>query len=148
HAARGFNQAPDHPGNVFWPQAQTANALFEMLDGKQRAATLIEESPPEAAVGFRGAETQLPGLAASRLSSDQRAHLQDVLQLLLEPYRLSDSEEALACLERGGGLEGCHLSFYRDSDLGDDGIWDNWRLEGPSFVWYFRGKPHVHVWVN
>ena len=22
------------------------------------------------------------------------------------------------------------------------------RLEGPSFVWYFRGRPHVHVWVN
>ena len=21
-------------------------------------------------------------------------------------------------------------------------------LEGPSFVWYFRGAPHVHVWVN
>jgi hypothetical protein len=21
-------------------------------------------------------------------------------------------------------------------------------LEGPSFVWYFRGSPHVHVWVN
>ena len=24
----------------------------------------------------------------------------------------------------------------------------NWRIEGPSFVWYFRGTPHVHVWVN
>jgi hypothetical protein len=21
-------------------------------------------------------------------------------------------------------------------------------LEGPSFVWHFRGSPHVHVWVN
>ena len=26
--------------------------------------------------------------------------------------------------------------------------WDNWRLEGPSFVWHYRGFPHVHVWVN
>ena len=25
---------------------------------------------------------------------------------------------------------------------------DNWRLEGPAFVWYFRGNPHVHVWVH
>ena len=32
--------------------------------------------------------------------------------------------------------------------IGDDQEWDNWRLEGPSFVWYFRGTPHVHVWVN
>jgi hypothetical protein len=27
-------------------------------------------------------------------------------------------------------------------------VWDNWRIEGPSFVWYYRGCPHVHVWVN
>lgn len=33
-------------------------------------------------------------------------------------------------------------------DAGHDGVWDNWRLEGPSFVWSFRGSPHVHVWVN
>ena len=26
--------------------------------------------------------------------------------------------------------------------------WDNWRLQGPSFVWHWRGWPHVHVWVN
>jgi hypothetical protein len=23
-----------------------------------------------------------------------------------------------------------------------------WQLEGPNMVWYFRGDPHVHVWVN
>ena len=33
-------------------------------------------------------------------------------------------------------------------DVGEDKVWDNWRLEGPAFVWYFRGDPHVHVWVN
>ena len=32
--------------------------------------------------------------------------------------------------------------------LGAVVIWDSWRLEGPSFVWSFRGTPHVHVWVN
>jgi hypothetical protein len=21
-------------------------------------------------------------------------------------------------------------------------------VEGPAFVWYFRGSPHVHTWVN
>ena len=40
------------------------------------------------------------------------------------------------------------LAFYRDGDIGNDQVWDCWRLEGPSFVWYFRGSPHVHVWVN
>jgi hypothetical protein len=52
------------------------------------------------------------------------------------------------CLKVQGGLDACHLAFYKEGDLGDDGVWDNWRLEGPSFVWYFRGRPHVHVWVH
>ena len=32
HAADGFNEGPTHPGNVFWPQAQAANKLYQMLD--------------------------------------------------------------------------------------------------------------------
>ena len=36
--------------------------------------------------------------------------------------------------------------ILREGDIGNDGEWDNWRLEGPAFVWYFRGSPHVHVW--
>ena len=67
---------------------------------------------------------------------------------LIEPYRKADQDEVLACLMRQGGLERCSLAFYRDGDIGDDGEWDNWRLEGPSFVWYFRGEPHVHIWIN
>ena len=61
---------------------------------------------------------------------------------------LPDRDEVLACLKSQGGLDQCKLAFYTDPDLGNDGVWDNWRLEGPSFVWYFRGAPHVHVWVN
>jgi hypothetical protein len=45
-------------------------------------------------------------------------------------------------------LDACSLSFYSDRDIGKDQVWDNWRLEGPSFVWHYRGAPHVHVWVN
>lgn len=47
-----------------------------------------------------------------------------------------------------GGLDACHLAFYTDEDIENDKVWDNWRLEGPPFVWHFRGAPHVHVWVN
>ena len=61
---------------------------------------------------------------------------------------LETGDEAMACLKAQGGLDNCHLSFYQSNDLGNDGEWDNWRLEGPSFVWYFRGSPHVHVWVH
>ena len=82
------------------------------------------------------------------LSADQRAEMDRVLALLLEPFRTSDRAEARKCLDAQGGLDACRLAFYRQGDLGNDGVWDCWRLEGPSFVWHFRGAPHVHVWVN
>jgi hypothetical protein len=81
-------------------------------------------------------------------SADQKQELQRVLMLLLEPFRKEDQEKALACLKTQGGLDRCSLAFYEEGDIGKDGEWDNWRLEGPAFVWYFRGAPHVHVWVN
>ncbi len=68
--------------------------------------------------------------------------------MMLDPFRKEDQEEATACLNRQGGLDHLSLAFYKDGDIGNDQEWDNWRLEGPSFIWYFRGYPHVHVWVN
>lgn len=148
HAAQGFNEKPDHPGNVFWHQALAANKLFEMLDGRQRKLALVKQLPREQDVGFRGTAGGYPGIAVSELSPDQSEHLREVLRLLIEPYRQSDRDEALASLEAQGGLAKCSLAFYQSGDIGDDGVWDCWRLEGPAFVWYFRGAPHVHVWVN
>jgi Protein of unknown function (DUF3500) len=148
HAASGFDERPGHPGNVFWEQGRRANLVYQMLDGRQRRLALVEHRPPEAEVGFRGASGQFPGIPVTELSRDQKEELQRVLRLLLEPYRKEDQDEALACLQRQGGLDHCSLAFYRDGDIGNDGEWDNWRLEGPAFVWYFRGQPHVHVWVN
>ena len=84
----------------------------------------------------------------TELSSDQKEHVQKVLGKLLEMYRQSDQNEVQKSLSAQGGLDACSLAFYTDRDIGGDKVWDNWRLEGPSFVWYFRGSPHVHVWVN
>ncbi|MCA8999941.1 MAG: DUF3500 domain-containing protein [Planctomycetaceae bacterium] len=148
HAAQGFNEKPDHPGNVFWPQALAANQLFTMLDGKQRDQALIKVAPFEWEVGFQGNEKPIAGLPVSELARDQKEHLQKVLGLLLEPYRASDQLEARSCLKSLGGLEECRISFYQEDDLGNDEVWDIWRLEGPAFVWHYRGAPHVHVWVN
>lgn len=147
HAVQDEEEAK-HPGNVFWEQAVEANKVFEMLDGKQREQALVEQRPREQSVAFRGPTAELPGLRASEMSKDQQAQLQKTLMKLVEPYRQTDQAEALECLKAQGGLEKCSLAFYRDGDIGGDGVWDNWRLEGPSFVWYFRGEPHVHVWVN
>lgn len=148
HAASGFTEKVHHPNNIFWHQALEANKVYQVLDGKQQARALVERRPEESTVGFRGKEGKFPGIAVSDLSRDQKEAVQRVLTSLLEPYRQEDRDEVRECLKKQGGLEKCHLAFYKDGDLGDDGEWDNWRLEGPAFAWYFRGTPHVHIWIN
>ena len=147
HAAGSDDEGANHPGNVFWEQAIAANSVYQMLDGKQRKLAEVSQTPSEDAVGFRK-DGPFTGIACSELSRDQREGLQKVLDKLLEPFRLVDRQEATACLNAQGGLDKLHLAFYTDEDAGEDRVWDNWRLEGPSFVWHFRGYPHVHVWVN
>ncbi len=148
HAASGFDEKPGHPGNVFWEQGRRANLVFQMLSGKQQQAALVDKRPRESDVAFRGVNGKFPGIPVTELSKDQKAELQKVLMLLLEPYRKEDQDKALECLRKQGGLDKCSLAFYKDGDIGEDKEWDNWRVEGPAFVWYFRGEPHVHVWVN
>ena len=148
HAAQGFNEKPDHPGNVYWHQALAANKLYQMLDGKQRKQALILNAPDESEVHHQGKDGKFPGAPVAELSKDQQEHIQSILKTLIEPYRTSDRDEIVQCLKAQGGLEQCRISFYESDDVGEDGVWDTWRLEGPSFVWHWRGNPHVHVWVN
>lgn len=148
HDPGSFDEQKDHPGNVFWQQALNVNRVYDMLDGRQRKIAEVAQTPREQAVAFKGKSDSIAGIPVTDLSSDQKEQLQLSLGSLLEPFRVADRQEALQCLSGQGGLDACHLSFYTDHDIGNDRVWDNWRLEGPSFVWHFRGAPHVHVWVN
>jgi hypothetical protein len=139
---------PDHPGNVFWYQGKQANKAFQMLDGKQRAKALIAVAPNESAIAFRKNRSELPGLAVGEMAKDQKAFVETVVRDLLAPYRKKDVDDALRGLKANDGMDTLHLAFYKQDDLGNDGQWDIWRLEGPGFVWHFRGAPHVHAWVN
>jgi hypothetical protein len=148
HDTAGGTEDKDHEGNVFWPQAIAANGVYAMLDGRQRTMALVAKTPRENEVAFRAHGQEPAGIPVSELSADQRAELERVLGVLLQPYRTVDRDEVRGCLSRQGGLDRCRLAFYGDDDIGRDGVWDNWRLEGPAFVWHFRGAPHVHVWVS
>lgn len=143
-----FNEEKDHDGNVYWYQAKEANKIYQMLDGKQRELAEVGKTPREGDAGFKGKDGKRTGIPITELSKDQREQAQKVLQALIAPYRQSDKDEVIKCLKTQGGLDACNLSFYTDRDIGKDKVWDNWRLEGPSFVWHFRGAPHVHCWVN
>jgi hypothetical protein len=171
HQPSGFYEKPGHPGNIFWYQAQQAHQVYQLLDGKQQKKALVLEGMPyyefdgkidrtvilpeskfkramEPDVRFRGARADLPGLPVAEMSRDQREAMKKVLTSLLEPYRQPYQDRVLRCLDRQGGLEKCHLIFYKEHTLGKEGEWDNWRVEGPAFVWFFRGSPHVHSWIH
>ncbi|MBA4065757.1 MAG: hypothetical protein C0501_18965 [Isosphaera sp.] len=170
HQPSGFHEKPGHPGNIFWYQAREAHKVYELLDGKQRKAAVVAEGMPwyefdgkidrrtirpdtkldkplEPDLRFR-AGGDLPGLPVADMTRDQKEAVEKTLAALLEPYRPEYREQVLRCLKARGGLEKCRLAFYQEHQVGKDGEWDNWRLEGPAFVWYFRGTPHVHIWVH
>lgn len=136
------------PGNVFAHQTVKANEVFEALDGTQREKALLDKAPPESRVPVQGESGTFRGIAVGELSADQKELVESVIKVILSPYREADVDEAIAVLKAGGGLEKLHMAFYKTDDLGDDQVWDIWRLEGPTFVWHFRGAPHVHTYVN
>jgi len=140
-----------HPGNVFWFQAQRANEVFQALDGKQRSLALVDgRGRAEAAtdtVQLTGKKTGLQGIPVSELSRDQRELVRKVMDDLLAPFRKADADEAMKLVD-AQGLENLSLAFFKQQDLGNDGVWDVWQLEGPQMIWYFRGSPHVHCWAH
>jgi Protein of unknown function (DUF3500) len=152
HAAHSFNEAADHPDNVYWYQAKRANEVFKALDGKQREVALVRTAVPAEqgteTVRLHGTSGTLPGMPVADMTRDQKALVRQVMADLLLPFRRADADEAMKRIHDAGGLEKLHMAFYQQEDIGNDGVWDIWRLEGPAMVWYFRGAPHVHTWVH
>ncbi len=149
HAAEGFNEKPDHPGNVYWYQAKRANELFQALDGKQREVALRSDPRPERqknTVALQGQDADLHGVPVSELTADQKELARKVMADVLAPFRQADVDESMKLIETQ--FDKLHFAYYQNMDIGDDGVWDVWQVEGPTMVWYFRGSPHVHTWVN
>ena len=137
HAATGFVEAPHHPRNIFWPQALQASKVYQVLDDRQRRTAVVARRPPEEAIAFRRTAAGLPGLPVAQMTSDQKEEVRRTLVALVAPFRIEEQASVLACLERQGGLDRCSLAFFfRKGNGSRTQAWDNWRLEGPAFVWY------------
>jgi hypothetical protein len=143
-------EKPNHPGNAYWYQAQRANELFNALDGKQRDVALKGHSRPERkndTVKLTGKKTSLEGIRVADLTRDQKELVRKVMADVLAPFRKADADESMKLIEKNG-FDNLHMAFFKDQDVGNDGVWDVWQIEGPAMVWYFRGDPHVHTWVH
>lgn len=134
--------------NIYHYQTKQVNEVFKALDAKQSEKALVAKAPSEAAVALQGDKGSFPGIRVSELSADQKQLVTKTIQVLLSPYRQEDVDEAMEILKASGGLDKLHMAFYQQGDLGSDKVWDIWRVEGPSFVWHFRGAPHVHAYIN
>src|ERR1051326_2096951 len=150
HAAKGFYEKADHPGNIYWYQAVRANEVFGMLNGKQRELALLTEPREEKGsqtVRLTGKRDGLPGIPISELTLDQKNHVRKVMADVLAPFRKVDADEALKLVE-ANGFDDLHMAFYKNHDIGNDGVWDVWQIEGPGMLWDFRGEPTGPRWEH
>jgi hypothetical protein len=150
-AGPDFTERADHPANIYWYQSKRANEVFQALDGKQRSTALLGDPRKEektATVALKPKGGDFDGLRVSDMSKDQRKLVEMVLADLLMPFRKKDVDEAMKIIKASGGVASLSMAFYKNLDLGADRVWDVWQLESPNMVWYFRGHPHVHTWVN
>jgi len=151
HAADGHDtEDSKHTNNVWWYQGDQANKIFRTLDDKQQARALVakaERDEPKT-ISLKGEKLPATGLAIADLDSQQKAMVNQLVDMMLRPFRVADAQEVHACLDSNGGIDKLRLTFFKENDLGNDGVWDIWKLEGPAFSWFFRGSPHVHTWLN
>jgi hypothetical protein len=151
HAADGHDtEDSKHTNNVWWYQGDQANKIFRTLDDKEQTRALVEKAEADApkTTSLKGDKLPSTGLAVADLDNQQMLMVSQLLEMMLRPFRANDAEEVRECLAINGGVDKLRLTFFKENDLGNDGVWDIWKLEGPAFSWYFRGSPHVHTWLN
>jgi hypothetical protein len=87
------------------------------------------------------------GLAVAGLDGQQKEMVRQLLEMMLRPFRAVDVSEVHQCLDTAGGTDKLRLTYYKEGDIGNDGVWGIWKVEGPAFAWYFRGSPQVRAWL-
>jgi hypothetical protein len=145
----GHDQVEENASkNIYYYQTQQTDAVFKSLTDDQIKQALLEKAPPETAVQLQGEGGKFSGIKVADLKDEQKSLVQKTLGVLLAPYRKEDVDEVMAILKESGGVDQLHMAFYQQEDISGDKVWDIWRVEGPSFVWHYRGAPHVHAYIN
>ncbi|MCR9115416.1 MAG: DUF3500 domain-containing protein [bacterium] len=144
-----YGHAEESPkDNVYHYQTLATNKVFDSLEGKQRKQALIAKVPRETAVQTQDDGGTFPGVAVGDLTEDQQKLVKATLATLMAPHSEKDVAEVMSIVDAHGGVGKLHMAFYQQGDINTDKVWDIWRVEGPSFVWHFRGAPHVHAYIN
>ncbi len=145
----GHGEESSAAANIFYYQTKKVNEVFAALDKDQAKQALISSAAPkETDIQIQGEKGKFAGIAVKAMNKEQQALVKDCLKTLLSPYRKEDGDEAMKIIDASGGIDQLRFAFYQQEDLGNDKVWDIWRIEGPSTVVHFRGAPHVHAYIN
>ncbi len=145
----GHGEESSPKDNLFYYQTLKVQSVFESLSTEQRKRALVGSNPPaEANVQIQGSKGTFAGLQVSELQGEQRTLIQQAIKSILSMYRDEDASEANSIIDQNGGLDSLRIAYFSKNDLMGDGIWDVWRIEGPSAVIHFRGAPHVHAYIH
>ncbi|HAP06250.1 MAG TPA: hypothetical protein DCR20_00355 [Planctomycetaceae bacterium] len=145
-----FNEASDHPGNMYWYQGRIFNQFVQGLTAEQQATGLVSGDPrsedPEQVILKTD---KLAGLPCSTLTKDQQQLFLDTMKRMLAMFRADDVTATMQIIEERRLIEQLHVSWFAGRyDIGNDQVWDTWQIESPEMVWYFRGQPHIHAYFH
>jgi hypothetical protein len=136
------------PGNLYRFQFEIAHRLFRSLRPEQQQLALQKTSPVQTDIQEQGSQGVFTGVEIATLSPESRTIARELIDGILSTYPAEDAAYAWKCLEHNGAPERLFLSYYADSEVDGSKQYQNFRLEGPSAVFYFRGHPHVHAFIN
>lgn len=140
------------PGNTYRYQMEIAHRIFGAMTPAERNVARISLAPPQTMIGVQAKEGHFDGVPIAELSIVNRRQATQLVEGILENYAQSDADYAWRCLEKNGGIDALYLADY-DMDFqggrragGDPS--QIFRLEVPAAVFYFRGEPHLHAFLN
>src|SRR5215510_2329749 len=136
------------PGNVYRAQFVIAHRMLQSLDSGRRKQALLEEAPVQTKIELQGRHGVFAGIPVQELEPEGNALAHDLVESILSTYPPGDVSYARECLVANGGLDALFLSYYQHGEDGDIPEGQVFRVEGPSAVFYFRGYPHVHAFIN
>ena len=142
------NEQVGLPGNLYRGQFLLGQRILRSLDEGRQKLAVLDEAPVQTQIELQGKRGTFPGIPVSELSEGTKALVREVVEHIFSTYSPEDVAYARECLDANGGIDALFLSYYRRGEDGDIPEAQVFRLEGPAAVFYFRGYPHVHAFLN
>ena len=142
------NKRAGLPGNLYRDQFVIGQRLLRSLDSGRRKDAVLEEAPVQTQIELQGRHGSFAGIPVAELRPEGKALARELVERIFSTYPPGDVAYARECLTANGGLDALFLSYYQHGEDGQIPEGQVFRLEGPSAVFYFRGYPHVHAFLN